>query len=336
MLFKTNVDLTSLNTMAVPSVAANYCKVQDIEQLKSAILSAKRKSLVIHVLGGGSNVILPPFIDGLVIQISIKGRQVVKVNDNVADFITGAGESWHELVLFSLSKGYRGLENLSLIPGTAGAAPIQNIGAYGVEVKDSLTEVRVLDIESLHESTLLNSDLNFSYRNSLFKDRPDKYIITSVTLRLNKKTELKVNYGDLSNRLQGNAFNETDVSNAVIEARNSKLPDYRVIPNAGSFFKNPIVNVEKLKTLLIKSPDIIYYKSANSMFKLAAGWLIQEAGWKGYNNETVGVHKKQALVLVNHNQGSSVDILNLANEIQKSVDDRFSVNLEIEPVFFSD
>ena len=321
--------------MAISSVASNYCEVQDLEQLKAAITLAKKQNLAIHILGGGSNVILPPHIEGLVIQIAIKGRKVKKVNDHVADFIIGAGESWHELVLFSLSKDYRGLENLSLIPGTVGAAPIQNIGAYGVEVKDNLIEVKVLDINSLHEVTLLNKDLNFSYRNSLFKENPGKYIVTSMTLRLDKEAELKTNHGDLSNRLQGNAFNAIDVSNAVIEARNSKLPDYRVIPNAGSFFKNPIVSAEKLKTLLTKFPNIVYYKSSDSMFKLAAGWLIQEAGWKGYSNETVGVHKNQALVLINHNKGSGSDILSLAKEIQKSVDDKFCVELEIEPVFFS-
>ena len=336
MLFKKNVDLTSLNTMAITSVASNYCEAQDLEELKAAIKLAKEQNLAIHILGGGSNVILPPVIPGLVVHMKIQGRKVKKVNDHVADFIIGAGENWHELVLFSLSKGYRGLENLSLIPGTAGAAPIQNIGAYGVEVKDSLIEVNVLDVESLQEITLHNEDLNFGYRSSLFKETQGKYIVTSITLRLDKEAELKTNYGDLSNRLQGNVFDASDVSNAVIKARNSKLPDYRVIPNAGSFFKNPIVSAEKLKVLLIKFPNIVYYKSNNSMFKLAAGWLIQEAGWKGYSNESVGVNKNQALVLINHNQGCSLDVLNLANEIQESVTDKFSVNLEIEPVFFSD
>ena len=332
MLFKKNIDLTSLNTMAISSIASNYCEVEDIDQLKTAILSARQKKLSIHILGGGSNVILPSLIKGLVIKIAIKGRKVTKVNDHAADFIIGAGENWHDLVLFSLSEGYRGLENLSLIPGTVGAAPIQNIGAYGVEVKDNLTEVKVLDIESLQEVILHNEDLNFGYRSSVFKDSPGKYIVTSITLRLDKEADLKTNYGDLSNRLQGNAFNAHDVSNAVIEARNSKLPDYNVIPNAGSFFKNPIVNAEKLNTLKTNSPKIVYYKAGSLMFKLAAGWLIQEAGWKGYSNSAVGVHNNQALVLINHNNGSGADILNLAKDIQASVNERFGVQLEIEPV----
>ncbi len=319
--------------MAISSIAAKYCEVESLEQLKSAVISAQQQNLSIFILGGGSNVILPVIIEGLVIQIAIKGRKITKVNDHVADFQIGAGENWHELVLFSLSKGYRGLENLSLIPGTVGAAPIQNIGAYGVEVKDSLITVNVLDLESLEEISLHNKDLNLGYRSSLFKEKPGKYIVTSVTLRLDKETDLKTNYGDLTNRLQGNAFNECDVSNAVIEARNSKLPDYKVIPNAGSFFKNPIVSAEKLNTLTTQFPNIIHYPAANSKFKLAAGWLIQEAGWKGYSNKEVGVHKNQALVLINHNNGSGADILSLAKEIQKSVNDKFCVELEIESVF---
>jgi UDP-N-acetylmuramate dehydrogenase len=334
MLFETNVDLTSLNTMAIFSVAINYCEVNTVEQLKEAIAFAKQKKLSIYILGGGSNVILPSVIDGLVIHIAIKSRVVNKLNDHNAEFIIGAGENWHELVLFSLAQGYRGLENLSLIPGTVGAAPIQNIGAYGVEVKDSLIEVEVLDVESLQELTFRNNELGLGYRTSIFKENPGTYIITSITLCLDKKAELKTNYGDLLNRLQGNVFNEVDVSDAVIDARNSKLPDFRVTPNTGSFFKNPVVDASKLQLLISKYPNMVHYKMDASMFKLAAGWLIQEAGWKGYSNDRVGVHKNQALVLINHNKGSSLDILNLAHEIQESVNDKFSVNLEIEPVVF--
>lgn len=334
MLFETSVDLTSLNTMAISSIAINYCEVSTVGQLKDAIAYANEKKLSISILGGGSNVILPAAIDGLVIHMAIKSRVVNKLNDRFAEFIIGAGENWHELVLFSLAQGYRGLENLSLIPGTVGAAPIQNIGAYGVEVKDSLKEVKVLDVESLQELTFQNKELGLGYRTSIFKENPNRYIITSITLCLDKKAELKINYGDLSKRLQGNVLNEVDVSDAVIDARNSKLPDYRVIPNTGSFFKNPMVDSSKLKLLISKYPNMVHYKTDASMFKLAAGWLIQEAGWKGYSNDRVGVHKNQALVLINHNKGSSLDILNLAHEIQESVNNKFSVNLEIEPVIF--
>lgn len=334
MLFEKNVDLTSLNTMNVQSVAEYYCKVDSVERLIEVIGFARQSNLKLHVLGGGSNVILPPYISGVVVHMAILGREVVPVSQFAAEFIVGAGESWHEFVLFTLMQGYPGLENLSLIPGTVGAAPVQNIGAYGVEVKDRLVDVTVIDLasENLSLLTLKNNQLDFEYRNSLFKKNPRRFIITSVKFRLDKRAALKTSYGDISERLGEGEVTAQSVSDAVIEARTSKLPNVSEIPNAGSFFKNPVVSYEKLLALQAEFPQIVSYKIDEGFYKLAAGWLIQQAGWKGYRNEVVGVHDKQALVLVNHNHGRSEDILGLADRVKASILDKYGVVLEIEPV----
>ncbi|UZE97957.1 UDP-N-acetylmuramate dehydrogenase [Alkalimarinus alittae] len=334
MKYEKNVDLTSLNTLNIQSIAEYFYEVYDVSQLIEALSFARANNLGVQILGGGSNVILPSVVSGVVIRMAIAGRELKPINSSIADFIVGAGEDWHEFVLYTLQQGYPGLENLSLIPGTVGAAPVQNIGAYGVEVKDMLTEVTVIDVESdgLEQYTLQNEQLDFEYRNSLLKKNPGKYVITSATFRLDKHAPLKTTYGDIAERLVDTEISALTVSNAVIAARKSKLPDVLDIPNAGSFFKNPIVSHDKLQQLKIKHPKVISYKVDESSYKLAAGWLIQEAGWKGYRNEKVGVHAKQALVLVNHNHGVSEDILGLAKKISVSVESMFGVALEIEPV----
>ncbi len=334
MRYEKNIDLTSLNTMNIRSIAEHYCQVCDVNQLVEVIKFSRKNHLDLHVLGGGSNVILPPTIDGFVVHIAIPGCEMVTVTDSMADFVVGAGENWHEFVQFTLNQGYSGLENLSLIPGTVGAAPVQNIGAYGVEIKDLLTEVSVIDVTSddLTPFILKNNQLEFEYRNSLFKKNARRYIITSVKVRLNKHSPLKTGYGDIAGRLGESEMTALSVSHAVIEARKSKLPDVSETPNAGSFFKNPIVNREKLLALQAEFPNVISYKVDEDTYKLAAGWLIQEAGWKGYRDERVGVHDKQALVLVNHNQGRSEDILGLAEQVKVSILDKYGVALEVEPV----
>lgn len=342
MIFEHNKDLTSLNTLNVQSIAEYYCEVSSVEQLIDAIHSAREQNLQLHILGGGSNVILAPHIAGVVVHMAIMGRDIQSINESEADFLVGAGENWHEFVQFTLAQGYPGLENLSLIPGTVGAAPVQNIGAYGVEVKDLLVEVTAIDLTSNRVvlSTLQNSVLEFEYRNSLFKKHPHRYIITSVRFRLNKKATLKTSYGDIANRLdkvkgsgggQGK-ITAQNVSDAVIEARTSKLPSVSDIPNAGSFFKNPVVSKEKLNRLQAEFPQIISYTLDDNNCKLAAGWLIEQAGWKGYRNDVVGIHDKQALVLINHGGGSADDIYSLAERVRKSVINQYGVELEIEPV----
>lgn len=348
MEFEHNKDLTSLNTLNIQSFAEYYYEVFEVDELVKLLNYIRLQQLPYVVLGGGSNVILPPFIKGVVIRMAITGCQVKPLNSEQAEFVVGAGENWHEFVQHTIQQGYRGLENLSLIPGTVGAAPVQNIGAYGVEVKDHLTEVTVIDLsaEVLTQATLKNDQLDFEYRNSLFKKNPGQYIILSVAFSLDKRTPLKTSYGDIAERLGEGEVTAKQVSEAVIAARRSKLPDVSAIPNAGSFFKNPIVSAEKLKTLKEKYPNIISYplvaeldkcsesnsKTGGKEYKLAAGWLIQDAGWKGYRNDKVGVHAKQALVIVNHNHGSAGDILSLAKEIRESIEDKFGVLLEVEPV----
>ena len=334
MLIEKNVDLTSLNTMNVQSVAEYYCKISSVHQLTEVIGFARENDLKLHVLGGGSNVILLPYISGVVVHMAILGRDILPVNEFVADFVVGAGENWHEFVQFTLTQGYPGLENLSLIPGTVGAAPVQNIGAYGVEVKDLLVDVTAIDLtsEKLSTLTLQSDQLDFDYRNSLFKKNPHRYVITSVRFRLDKRTTLKTSYGDILDRLGEGEVTAQSVSNAVIQARRSKLPDVSEIPNAGSFFKNPIVSHQKLNALQATFPQIVRYKVDEGHYKLAAGWLIEQAGWKGYRNEVVGIHDKQALVLINHNHGSSEDIVKLADQVKASVLEKYGVVLEVEPV----
>lgn len=333
-MFEKNADLTSLNTLNVESVAEYYCKVSSIDQLFDVIAFARRHDLVLHVLGGGSNVILPSFMSGVVVHMAIMGRDVQQIDHNRAEVVVGAGENWHQLVLFTLQQGYPGLENLSLIPGTVGAAPVQNIGAYGVEIKDSLVEVTAIDLKNETPSliTYNNAQLEFEYRNSLFKKNPGRFIITSVRLKLDKRSTLKTGYGDISERLIGQEVNAESVSQAVIQARESKLPNVAEIPNAGSFFKNPVVAREKLESLQAEFPQIISYKVDDEHYKLAAGWLIQQAGWKGYRNEVVGIHDKQALVLINHNHGKAQDIYDLAEQVRDSVNKKYGVVLEVEPV----
>ena len=334
MLIEKNVDLTSLNTMNVQSVAEYYCKISSVHQLTEVIGFARENDLKLHVLGGGSNVILLPYISGVVVHMAILGRDILPVNEFVADFVVGAGENWHEFVQFTLTQGYPGLENLSLIPGTVGAAPVQNIGAYGVEVKDLLVDVTAIDLtsEKLSTLTLQSDQLDFDYRNSLFKKNPHRYVITSVRFRLDKRATLKTSYGDILDRLGEGEVTAQSVSNAVIQARRSKLPDVSEIPNAGSFFKNPIVSHQKLNALQATFPRIVRYKVDEGHYKLAAGWLIEQAGWKGYRNEVVGIHDKQALVLINHNHGSSEDIVKMADQVKASVLEKYGVVLEVEPV----
>ena len=245
----------------------------------------------------------------------------------------GAGENWHEAVLYAAGAGYRGIENLALIPGTAGAAPVQNIGAYGVELRDTLVSVTALDREAGKVITLECEDCEFAYRDSLFKRTPGRYVITEIRLRLSRNKPLQLGYRDLEEYLAETSPSELtvkDVATAVMAIRRRKLPDPEMIPNAGSFFKNPVVPSADYENLLARYPDMVGYAQSSSV-KLAAAWLIDQCGWKGFRNENVGVHNRQALVLINHSGGTGRDILELAAKIRASVQDKFGVELEMEP-----
>lgn len=328
------IALTSMNTLRLSATARFFIEVTQEQGLVSALDWASEQGLETLILGGGSNLVLAGDFDGLVIRLAVMGRQWEDVSEEGATLALGAGEPWHEVVLYAASSGYRGIENLALIPGTCGAAPVQNIGAYGVELKDTLVSVKAWDCERRQMVTLDNEACQFAYRDSVFKRHPGRYLIVQVKLRLSRTLPLSLGYGDLvhyfSNAPDKAALTPLDVAEGVMAVRRRKLPDPEQIPNAGSFFKNPLVSRATWERLKLKFPDIAAYPG-DACVKLAAGWLIDQCGWKGYRNEKVGVHNHQALVLINHSNGTGKDILALAERIRTDVAEVYGVELEIEP-----
>jgi len=328
-----NVGLKKLNTLCVSATARYYMDVASLNDLRRALAWAQDNGLKTLVLGSGSNLVFAGDFDGLVLRMQIAARSWEQVDDTGATLVLGAGENWHDAVLYAAGAGYRGIENLALIPGTAGAAPVQNIGAYGVELCDTLISVTALDRDSNELVCLDNAECGFAYRDSLFKRSPGRYIITGIKLRLSRTKPLQLGYRDLEDYLGDAVSQELDaltVAEAVMAIRRRKLPDPEMIPNAGSFFKNPVVSADKHSQLQAAHPDVVGYPQ-NGTVKLAAAWLIDQSGWKGYRNALVGVHNRQALVLINHSGGAGSDVLKLASEIRQSVQERFGVNLEMEP-----
>ena len=331
-------DLQALNTLAVPSRAMRYVRVSSEAALMQALQLAQELDLPMLVLGGGSNVVLPHRFAGLVIQVAITGIEVVAQDDDTIRVRAGAGEVWQDLVEYSLQKHCFGLENLSLIPGTVGAAPIQNIGAYGVELDSVFDSLEAVHRDSLERRTFNTADCEFRYRDSIFKNSlRDTYVITSVTLRLRKHGALNTAYAPLQDALAGVAatdLNPRKVSDAVIAIRRSKLPDPANIPNAGSFFKNPVVSQEVFADLKRDYPEIVSYPHEGNV-KLAAGWLLEKAGWRGHQGDGVGMHARQALVLVNPGHRPGEHVLDYAERIQQDIERRFGVTLEREPVAYT-
>ncbi|MDX1457870.1 MAG: UDP-N-acetylmuramate dehydrogenase [Marinobacter sp.] len=329
-----SISLRQHNTLGVDVTAHYYTEVTSPELLQQALTWARERNLEALILGGGSNLVFAGEVDGLVIHLAISGRYWTDVNNSDATLILGAGESWHDAVLYAAGAGYRGIENLALIPGTAGAAPVQNIGAYGVELSDTLTTVTAFDTETLDVVVLSNEQCGFAYRDSVFKRQPGRYIILEIALRLSRSRPLALGYGDLkhyfSERAPSRSLTPADVAQGVMAIRRRKLPDPAQLPNVGSFFKNPIVSAEMWERLRVDHPEMVAYPSDHSV-KIAAAWLIDRCGWKGYRNDKVGVHNRQALVLINHNGGGGKDILALARRIRDDVQDKFGVVLEMEP-----
>jgi len=330
---KERVELSALNTLGVSATARFYIDVTNLDDLRGALAWAQVNGHKTLVLGGGSNLVFAGDFAGLVIRIQMAGRYWEQADETGATLVLGAGENWHHAVLYAASTGYRGIENLALIPGTAGAAPVQNIGAYGVELCDTLVSVTALDRETNERVCLDNAACGFTYRDSLFKRSPGRYIITAIRLRLSRKKPLQLGYRDLEEYLGETLSQELDplkVAEAVMAIRRRKLPDPDIIPNVGSFFKNPVVAAEKFHELQSAHPSVVGYPQ-NGTVKLAAAWLIDQSGWKGYRNARVGVHNRQALVLINHSGGTGRDVLELASDIRQSVQKRFGVELEMEP-----
>lgn len=333
---QSKLSLKHRNTLNLPCVASSFISISNAQDLLNAFEKFSLTSQNCFVLGGGSNVILPSKLERFVLSFETKDAKeacFIKAEDQDTVLVeVDAGVSWDDFVEYSVQHAFSGLENLSLIPGSVGAAPIQNIGAYGVEVADIIEHVNVFDVNSKKLGFFSAEECQFGYRDSVFKRNPGRFIITSVCFRLSKKPNFTLEYGELSALKNSKTLNSALVRQTVIETRQAKLPDPSYLPNVGSFFKNPIVSSEKLKQLKQSYPTIVNYPQTSGNYKLAAAWLIDQAGWKGYRNATVGIHDKQALVIINHNQGIQDEILSLAKSVQYSVFKKFQVSLEIEPV----
>jgi UDP-N-acetylmuramate dehydrogenase len=333
LALREDVDLTSLNTLRLPARARYYAEATSRQALKAQLQWARDRQLPCLVLGGGSNVVFRQDFPGLVVRMALRGRRWCQTDGRSSILELEAGESWHESVLYAARTGFRGIENLALIPGTVGAAPVQNIGAYGVELADTLVDVEVLDTQTMQLQRLERDACEFGYRESLFKRERGRYLITQVRLELSRERGLVLDYRDLADAFPNphrDRLMPLQVAETVMAIRRSKLPDPQHLPNAGSFFKNPVVDQAHYEWLTETWPDIIAYPDPRGM-KLAAGWMIDRCGWKGYHDSHVGVHRRQALVLVNHTRGTGQDILNLASRIQADVQARFDVLLETEP-----
>lgn len=341
---KHHVSLKKLNTFGIDVMARNFASFQTVASLQEVLETYKKQTpqykAVLMVLGGGSNILFTKDVDGLVLKNEITG--IEKTGED-ADYIyiqAGAGENWHRFVLYCLEHQYAGVENLALIPGSVGASPMQNIGAYGVEIKDVFHSLEAFEISTGNMVQFTASDCAFGYRESVFKNKcRGEYIITSVTYRLNKVPVFNTSYGAIEAELEKEKVSERtirSIARAVINIRSSKLPDPAVIGNAGSFFKNPEISENQYKELQDRFPGIVGYPLGNSMVKLAAGWLIEQCGpvtgksWKGYRIGDAGCHEKQALVLVNYGKATGTDVFNLSTAILESVYEKFSVRLERE------
>lgn len=324
-----NINLKQYNTFGISVIAKRFVCVKTIDDLIEIISTEKD----IFLLGGGSNMLLTKDLNSLVVKVDLKGISFTNFNDNYVLVTAQAGENWHNFVLWCIDKNFGGLENLSLIPGNVGSAPIQNIGAYGVEVKDYFYQLTALEVSTQKVKTFTLEQCHFGYRNSIFKNTAKgQYVITSVTFKLTKQNHtLHTNYGAIKESLKEHkTFSIKEISEAVIKIRQSKLPNPKEIGNSGSFFKNPEVNLSAFKKLQQLYPKIPNYKITENSFKIPAGWLIEQCGFKGKRFGECGVHKNQALVLVNYGNATGIEIFNLAQKIKEAVYNKFKINLEIE------
>ncbi|WP_300449591.1 UDP-N-acetylmuramate dehydrogenase [Accumulibacter sp.] len=335
---KSGADLGQRTTLALPGRAAFYVEVDSADQLSQLV---GKSHLRRFVLGAGSNVVLTGDFDGLLLHMAIGGRQLIGEDDDAWYVRAGAGENWHSFVRWTLTKGcWPGLENLALIPGTVGAAPIQNIGAYGLEVADRFHALEAMDMLTGKTLRLDRDACRFAYRDSVFKQEgwhlEARLVVTRVTFRLPKAWQPVAGYADLASELEQRGIarpNALQVADAVIAVRNRKLPDPAVLANAGSFFQNPLVDAAFARRLAAAHPELPRYPQADGRVKLAAGWLIEQSGWKGRQLGRVGMYEKQALVLVNRGGATGADVIALARAVQAAVRERFGVDLVPEPVF---
>ena len=331
---QTDIPLQNFNTFGIQVNAQHFMRLKDPRALQSILTDDHWHPTPKFILGGGSNILFTKDYPGLVIKNEISGIEIIDENNDHIYLKIGAGENWHQLVMHCVQNQLGGVENLSLIPGTVGAAPMQNIGAYGVEIRSVFHALDAIELATGKHLTVDNEQCQFGYRNSIFKNtHKDRFVITHVTLRLNKKPKLNTSYAALQQTLKARAVASPtirSVSEAVIEIRQRKLPDPKTIPNAGSFFKNPFIPSNDLEKLLEKYPDMPNFSLDDGHYKIPAAWLIEQCGWKGKRRGSVGVHDQQALVLVNHDHADGNDVKKLAQDIQKSVLETFNISLSPE------
>ncbi|MFZ4537634.1 UDP-N-acetylmuramate dehydrogenase [Propionivibrio sp.] len=343
IIIASNTDLAPLNTLALSARAAHLASITSAGQLPVLAADPCWSGMPRFVLGGGSNLVLTGHFDGLMLRMAITGRQLASEDADAWYVRAGAGENWHDFVGWTLAQGWPGLENLSLIPGTVGAAPIQNIGAYGLEVAERFHSLSACDMLSGQTVRFDRDACRFGYRDSVFKQEgwhlDGRLVITDVTFRLSKNWQPLTRYADVAaeiNKLDANNIkqaNARQIADAIIAIRQRKLPDPALIPNAGSFFHNPVVDASTADQLLVVHPGLPRYPQLDGRCKLAAGWLIEQAGWKGKNLGPVGMFEKQALVLVNHGGATGTDVLGLMQAIQRDVKEKFGIELTPEPIF---
>ncbi len=334
MQFLENYSLRALNTFGIEARARVFSAATCLGELMTALEYAHSRNMGLFVLGGGSNILLLENPDFLVLKNNLLGIEILEESEKLVRLRVGGGVVWHDLVSHAVAKGWGGIENLSLIPGTVGAAPIQNIGAYGTEIKDVFESLEAVNMTTGDIRFFSHADCRFGYRDSIFKrEEKGRWIITSVILQLRKTGEVNTSYGDIREVLRGAGIEHpgiADVSRAVIQIRRSKLPDPAEIGNAGSFFKNPEVPEAFFKELKERFPAMPGYPAESGEVKIPAGWLIESNGWKGYREGNVGVHSRQALVLVNHGGATGGEIRDLASRIQESVDEKYGIKLQPE------
>ncbi|GLO48561.1 MULTISPECIES: UDP-N-acetylmuramate dehydrogenase [Pseudomonas] len=328
------VSLKPYNTFGIDVKARYFSPAHDDQEVRQALSQAQQRGLPVLVIGGGSNLLLTGDIDALVLHMASRGRRVLSDDGERIVVEAEAGEPWHPFVQWTLAQGYCGLENLSLIPGTVGAAPMQNVGAYGVEIKDVFVGLTALDRETGELRDFGLAECAFGYRDSLFKRNPGRWLILRVRFALHRTLQARLDYGPVRQRLAEQGVTEPTaqaISEAICSIRREKLPDPAELGNAGSFFKNPVVSAEQVERIRAQYPGVVAYPQADGQVKLAAGWLIEQAGWKGHREGDAGVHRLQSLVLVNYGQASGAQMHALARRIQADILERFGVELEMEP-----
>lgn len=333
-IFRRDVDLAPYNTLGISARAERYVEIEALSDIRAVLEHPAARERPLHILGGGSNVLFLGDVEGIVVRVNIRGREVIRQDDESVWVRSGAGENWHELVSWAVERGWGGIENLALIPGTVGAAPIQNIGAYGAELSTVFEQLTAVDMDSGGKRDFNREECRFAYRDSYFKGAGrGRFLVGEVVLRLSRQPRVNTSYGSLRDHLQKKGVHEPgirDVFEAVKEIRRAKLPDPGDLANAGSFFKNPVISRRRFRELRERYPEMPHYPAGEEKIKIPAGWLIEQAGWKGRRVGPVGTYRQQALVIVNHGGASGKQVWELARKISSEVRGEFGIDLDPE------